>query len=175
MPDLPDVTVPGLDGMRSHLPDMTDVRARLPDMPDVRSHLPDFSLSDVRSKFQGVRSRIYDIDFKRPLTYIPILSDRLRSLHSHLSSKELPSGFEFASIAPNAVLSDLLDALHCSDLWTDLVNASPDVKEAEELLDRAATEIKLAIKRSLQGSRLIDYIDLPLRWRNNPYVTTGYR
>ena len=165
LPDLPDVAVPRLDGVRSHLPDM----------PDVRSRLPDFSLSDVRSKFEGVRSRICDIDFKRPLTYIPILSDRLRSLHSHLSSKELPSGFELGPLAPNTVLSDLLDAVHCSDLWTDLGNASSDVREAEELLDRASTEIKLAVKRSLQGSRLIDYVDLPDLWRNNPYVTRGYR
>jgi adiponectin receptor len=173
---LPDtLDVQRLNDVRSHLPDMTDMRSHLPDMPDVRSRLPDFTLSDVRSKFEDVRTRFYDLDFKRPLTYIPTLSNHLRSLHSHLSSMELPSGFEFTSLAPSAVLSDLLEALHCSDLFSDLVDASSDVREAEDMLERAAKDIARAVKRSLQGTRLIDYVDLPAPWQNNPHVIRGYR
>ena len=171
LPDIPDF--PRLNDVRSHFPDMPNVRSHLPEMPDVRSHLPDFTMSDVRSKFEDVRSRLYDLDFRRPLTYIPILSKHLHSLHSHLSSIELPSGFEFSSIAPSSVLSDFLETLHSSELLSDIVNA--DVKEAEDLLERAANEVARAVKRSLHGSRLIDYVDLPELWRNNPYVVKGYR
>lgn len=49
------------------------------------------------------------------------------------------------------------------------------VGEADVLVDLAAQEIRYAVRRSLAGSRLIQYHDLPQRWRNNPYVIRGYR
>ena len=177
--DLPDV--PGLTEMRSHLPDMPDVRSRLPEIPYVRSHLPDmpdvrFHFSDMRTKLDDVRSRFHDIDFKKPLNYIPTLSDRLRHLHSHLSSIERPSGLEIPSFTPSSVISDLLDAVLSSDALAELSSSTLVIQyEGEDLFERAAKEVAYAIKQSLDGVRLIKYSDLPHDWKNNPFVTQGYR
>ncbi|KAK2467879.1 hypothetical protein APHAL10511_000174 [Amanita phalloides] len=175
LPDMPDTT--SLTDLCSHLPDMPDVRLRLPDMshlPEVRSHLPD--LSDVRSKLDDVRSRIQDIDFHQPLSYIPTLSDRLKKLHSHLTSVEVPPGVSSPSLTPGTLISDLLDALLTSEFVIDLLNSSPDVIEGEkEFFEKATLQVAHAFKRSLRGVRLIRYSDLPHAWRNNPFVTHGYR
>jgi adiponectin receptor len=173
LPDMPDV--PGLNDVRSHLPDMPDVRSHFPDMPDMRSHLPDFDLSDMRSKLDDVRTRFYDLDFHKPLNYIPTLSNHLQNLHSHLSSMELPSGLGVSSLAPTSMLSDLLDALMSSDLVFDLLSATPDATKGEDIFERAAAEVAAAVKCSFEGVRLIKYSDLPHQWRNNPFVTQGYR
>jgi len=183
LPDMPDVAalndnmrshLPDMPDVRSHLPEIPDVRSHLPDMPDVRSHLPDFKLSDMRSKLDSVRTRISELDFHQPLNFIPILCDRLQSLHSHLSSMELHADFEISVPAPSNLLSDLLDTLRSSDIVSDLLNVSPDVC-AEDMLGRAAKEIAGAVKRSLHGARLIKYADLPEQWRHNPFVRQGYR
>lgn len=164
LPDLPDVT------------SLTDMCSHLPDIPDVRSHLPDMPhLSDVRSKLDGVYSRIQDIDFHQPLRYIPTLSYRLKKLHSHLTSVEVPPGVSSSSLTPGTLLSDLLDALLTSEIVTDLLNTAPDVIEGEEVLEKAAHQVANAIQRSLQGVRLIGYSDLPHPWKNNPFVIHGYR
>jgi adiponectin receptor len=177
LPDMPDVRshLPDMPDVRSHLPDMSDVRSRFPDMPDVRSHL-DFTLSDMRSKLDGVRTRFSDIDFNQPLNFIPTLRERLQSLHSHLSSMEFPSSssFEMGSLAPSSLLSDLLDTLLSSDILSDLLKTSQDVRP-EDMLGRAAKEVARAVKRSLHGARLIKYVDLPAQWRDNPFVRQGYR
>ena len=174
LPDLPDVT--SLTDMCSHLPDMPDVRSHLPDMPhlpEMRSHLP--HLSDVRSKLDDVYSRIQDIDFHQPLRYIPTLSHRLKKLHSHLTSVEVPPGVSSPSLTPGTLLSDLLDALLTSEIVTDLLNTAPDVIQGEEVLEKAAHQVANAIQRSLRGVRLIGYADLPHPWKNNPFVIQGYR
>jgi len=50
-----------------------------------------------------------------------------------------------------------------------------DVDEVEVLVELAAQEVRDAVRRSLDGTRLIQYYDLPHQWRNNPYVIRGYR
>ncbi|PIL35811.1 hypothetical protein GSI_01471 [Ganoderma sinense ZZ0214-1] len=133
---------------------------------------PDFNLSDVRSRLDDVRSRISDLDFNRPLNYVPTLSNRLQSLQEHLSSMELASSMYLSSFAPSATLSALLDKVLSSHLVADI---SSDLQRGEESLEQAALEIARAMKRSLNGSRLIQYVDLPEKWRNNPFVEGGYR
>ncbi|RDX47877.1 HlyIII-domain-containing protein [Lentinus brumalis] len=177
---LPDMLT--LDGVPSveefvsaHTPDLhnlPDMCSHLPDMPDVRSHLPDFKLPDVRSRLDDVRSRISDIDFNKPLSFVPTLSARLQSLQAHLSSTEFPSSVYLSSFAPSATLSTLLEKVMSSHLVADL---SSDLRSGEETLEKAAIEIARAMKRSLNGSRLIQYVDLPQKWRNNPFVKGGYR
>ncbi len=158
---MPDVTA--LPEMRSHLPDVSDV---------VRSHLPDFTLSDVRSRLDDVRSCISDLDFKTPLQYVPTLSNRLQSLQEHLSTMELASSMYLSSFAPSATLSTLLDKVLSSHLVADISSA---LQRGEESLEMAALDIARAMKRSLNGSRLIQYVDLPKQWRNNQFVQDGYR
>ena len=154
------------------VPNLPDVRSHLPDMPDVRSHLPDFKLPDVRSRLDDVRSCISDIDFNRPLSFVPTLSTRLQSLQAHLSSTDFPSSMYLSTFAPSATLSALLEKVMSSHLVADL---SSDLRSGEETLEKAALEIARAMKRSLNGSRLIQYVDLPEKWRNNPFVKGGYR
>ena len=43
------------------------------------------------------------------------------------------------------------------------------------MLEKAAVEVARAMRRSLNGSRLIHYVDLPEKWRNNRFVARGYR
>lgn len=176
LPDLHFESVPSMESfVKSHIPDVSalpDVRSHLPDMPDaVLSRLPDFDLSDMRSRLDDVRTRISDIDFHRPLSYIPTLSNHLQSLQAHLSTMELPHSF-CHPFAPSATLSGLLDKVLSSDLITEL---SSDIREGEDMLEKAAVEIARAVKQSLNGSRLIQYVDLPEKWRNNPFVEHGYR
>ncbi|KAI0645744.1 HlyIII-domain-containing protein [Trametes meyenii] len=177
---LPDFTlenVPSVETfVKTHMPDvpgLPDVRSHLPDMPDVfRSHLPDFALSDVRSRIDDVRIRISDIDFHKPLDYVPRLSSSLQSLQVHLSSMELSSRWCVAPCAPSPFLSELLDKVLSSRMVSEI---SSDFKSGEESLEKTALEIARAMKRSLNGSRLIQYVDLPEKWRNNPFVKGGYR
>jgi len=180
LPDLPDISK--FTEMRSHLPDMP----HLPDMAEMRSHLPEMPhlpdmdnvrshFSDMRLKLDDVRTRFHEFDFQKPLDYIPTLSNHLKNLHTHLSSMELPSGPPVPSLASSTVLSDLLDALLSSEIVTDILNSTPDVVEADALLERTACEVTDAIKRSLNGVHLIKYSDLPAPWRSNPFVTHGYR
>lgn len=168
LPELPDV--PSMPDVRAHFPDIPTVRSHL---SDVRSRLPSFDLSEMRSRLDDVRTRFHDIEFRKPSSYIPILSDRIRNLRSHLSSMELPSGLEFPSLA-NSLLSDLLDNLLSSDLLADTQLPSSDFSP-DDMIERAAKEVANAVTRSLEGVRLIKYADLPDKWRNNPFVVQGYR
>lgn len=168
--------IPSLEGfVNAHMPEvptLPGMRSHLPDVPDVRSHLPNFKLSDVRSRLDDVRHRISDIDFNSPLNFVPTLSDRLQALQAHLSTMEQVSSTYLASIAPNANLSTLLDTVLSSHLVSDITS---DIRSGEETLEKAALEIARAMKRSVNGSRLIQYVDLPEKWRNNHFVKGGYR
>jgi len=182
LPEMPDVPI--LNEMRSHLPDMAEMRSHIPSLPDtmaeMRSHMPNMNdvrshISDMRHKLDDVRTRFQlDFDFKQPFTYIPTLSDHLENLHSHLSSVEIPS---VPSFTPNTVISDLLESLLNSDVVKDILNSHPEevIAEGEDMLERAAHEVKMAIQRSLDGAHLIRYSELPKPWQNNPFVTHGYR
>ncbi|KAG5351385.1 hypothetical protein C0989_006716 [Termitomyces sp. Mn162] len=166
IPDLLDAS--GLNEVCIHLPEMP----HLLDIPDVRTRI-----SNMRHKFDDVRSRFIDLDFKKPLHYIPTLSSRLDNLHSHLASLALPSRFEIATLASSALVSDLLEALSSSELVTDILSASPKefVEETEDMIHKAANDVANAVKHSLQGVRLLQYSELPEQWQNNPFVTYGYR
>jgi len=55
------------------------------------------------------------------------------------------------------------------------LNLKSSEKIVEDMLEKATHEIKIAVQRSLNGSKLIHYVDLPKEWRNNPFVHRGYR
>ncbi|KAI0063502.1 HlyIII-domain-containing protein [Artomyces pyxidatus] len=163
----------------SHLPDLPDVpsfkevTARLPDMHDVRSHLPHLELPDMRSRLDEVRSRFSDMDIPRSEYYVPTLSQHLQSLHMHLASLQAPSSL-VPSFTPNHRLSEIVDKILSSDLVPDVLR-TPSLEQAEDKIGKAAIDVAMAIKRSLHGAELIKYVDLPEQWRNNHFVTHGYR
>lgn len=176
LPELHFESVPSVERfVKSHIPDLDDVRSHLPTMPEaVRSRLPDLAMQDVRSRIDDVRSRISDFDFHKPLEYIPTLSERLRSLQAHLSSTDIPHVFSesVSLLDPSAAVFDLIDKVLASDFVTEL---SSDIREGEDMFEKAASEVARAVRRSVNGARLIHYVDLPEQWRNNPFVTRGYR
>lgn len=170
----PDFHLPDMSPVKSHLPDLPDVpslsgmRSHLPDIPNVRPHMPALALSDITSLLEHVRLSFSDLDFSG---YLPTLSARLQSLHTHLRSFD-PRSTELPSIPGNSHISGIIDSILSSELITEL---SDDVIEAEAMIEGAARDIACAVKQSFQGSRLIKYVDLPPQWRNNPFVTRGYR
>ncbi|KAG0707089.1 hemolysin-III related-domain-containing protein [Suillus ampliporus] len=170
----PDLHLPDMSPVKSHLPELPDVPSlndvcsHLPDIPSVRPHMPALAPSDITSLLEHVCSRFSDFDFSG---YLPTLSARLQSLHAHLRSFD-PRSSEPTSLQGNSRISGLIDSILSSELITEL---SDDVTEAEAMIEVAARDISLAVKQSFQGSRLIKYVDLPPQWRNNPFVTGGYR
>ncbi|KAF9260739.1 HlyIII-domain-containing protein [Marasmius fiardii PR-910] len=188
LPDfvLPDITV---DNLRAHLPDLPSVTSKFPDLDFTKFDL-DFNDFDFRNKLDDVRTRLYEFDFRQHFEYIPTLSARLQTLQIHLSSFELPQ-FELASSGTlhslHVMLSDLVDNLLSSELVNDILSSAPEkglklkyglkesLREGEEMVEHFATEVAHAVQRSFAGMRLITYSDLPAEWKNNPFVTQGYR
>ncbi|KAF8199856.1 hypothetical protein K438DRAFT_1822649 [Mycena galopus ATCC 62051] len=141
---------------------------------DVRSHLPDLHLPDF----------VTSIDFSRPLSYVPTLSARLKSLHAHLAT-ELPafSDFEFRKPSFDFEFSrpsfdfefrkPSFDFAPSFDLTTPpVLREMFDVFRAD--LGRFPSAEDVLVRADF-GRRLINYSDLPIDWRNNPWVVTGYR
>ncbi|KAI5834883.1 HlyIII-domain-containing protein [Schizophyllum commune Tattone D] len=150
-----------------HLPD-------LPSLDDVRSHLPDSDDLSQRlySKFDDVRAALQDIDLSQPSSFLPTLPSRIQDLQAHLADIQRRAGIP----APIAVLYDLLDALRSSEVVATLIRMAEEEEErVEDMVDYATREVRKAVTRSLEGMRLIQYSDLPERWRSNPFVTHGYR
>ncbi|KAJ7141365.1 hemolysin-III related-domain-containing protein [Mycena epipterygia] len=193
---LPDIDLkahlPDID-FKSHLPDM-DFKSHLPDM-DFTSHLPDMDfLPDIDLKahlpdldLKSLVARWHDLDFSRPLSYVPTLSARLRGLHAHLADGGFsfsapsftPPSFDFPT--PPALATFLADvdaflaelprlpaafSLPCA--------VSVSARDLPDDADEADT-VARALALSANGTRLIAYADLPEAWRNNAFVVTGYR
>jgi adiponectin receptor len=157
---------------------------------ELRSHLPEFTLDSV-SVETYVSARLHDLsdssNLKRVTSHLPELpripraeqylcdlSDRLKSLHSHLSSFNSLSHMAFPSFPSIARLSELIDAIISSDRLPVMLRAR-SMSRSGDPLGRAATEVARAIERSVHGAKLITYGELPSEWRNNPFVTHGYR
>jgi len=180
LPDLP-FSEGSLDNfLKTHLPDFEDLVVDLPSLDVMRSSLPDmpFGLSDVRSTFDDVRSRFSDM---QPSDYIASLPDRLRSLHSHLSTIELPSTM---ALSPSTVFVDLIDSVLSSDIVQELFSqpAIDDDDEGSiagsdvlETVEKMAKDVANALKRSYEGVKLIHHVDIPEVWKSNPFVVCGYR
>lgn len=143
-------------------------------MDDIKSALPSLHMPDVQSRLQGVRSHLPEVqlDLHQPMKYLPTLSHHLQSLHTHLSSMKAMHGYSRPSFPSTRSVMILLDKL----LSSDLVHAVQHrVDERRNTFGKAANKLSVALKKSLDGSRLVTYVDLPLEWRNNPFVNRGYR
>ena len=154
---------------------------------ELRSHLPEFTL-DSASVETYVSARLHDLSdssnlklvtshlprIPRAEQYLYNLSDRLKSLHSHLSSFNALSHMAFPSFPSIAKLSELIDAILSSDRLPVMLRAR-SMSRSGDSLGRATTDVASAIERSVHGAKLITYGELPSEWRNNPFVTHGYR
>jgi adiponectin receptor len=159
---------------------------------ELRSHIPEFSLDPV-SVENYVSARLHELSdspnlkrmashlpelprIPRPEQYTRNLSNRLKSLHSHLSSFNALSHMAFPSFPSTAKLSELelIDTMISSARLPVMLRAR-SLSRTEDGLGRPAAEVARAIERSVHGAKLITYGDLPSGWRNNPFVTHGYR
>ncbi|KAH8992802.1 HlyIII-domain-containing protein [Lactarius hatsudake] len=157
---------------------------------ELRSHLPDFII-DSTSVESYVSSRLHDLSdvstlkrmtsrlpefprLPRPEQYLLTLSNHLKSLHSHLSSSDTLSHVAFPSFPSTAKLSELIDAMISSDRVPAVLRPR-SLSQTEDALGQATAEVARAVERSVHGAKLITYGDLPTEWRNNPFVTHGYR
>ncbi|KAL1744030.1 hemolysin-III related-domain-containing protein [Schizophyllum fasciatum] len=150
-----------------HLPD-------LPSLDDVRSRLPDSDDLSQRlyATLDDVRAALHEFDLSRPSSFLPTLPSRIHDLQAHLADMQRRAGIP----APSAVLYDLLDALRSSEVVATLIRMAEEEEErVEDMVDYATREVRKAVTRSLEGMRLIQYSDLPEKWRSNPFVTHGYR
>ncbi|KAG2045925.1 hypothetical protein BDR06DRAFT_985718 [Suillus hirtellus] len=94
------------------------------------------------------------------------LSD-ITSLLEHARSRSPDFGFSGYLLTPSA----RLQSFHAH-----LRSFNPRFNElSSAMIEVAAKEIARAVKQSFQGSQLIQYVDLPPKWRNNPFVLGGYR
>lgn len=155
---------------------------------ELRSHLPEFSLDPV-SVENYVSACLHDLSdspnlkrvtshlpelprIPRPEQYTRNLSSRLKSLHSHLSSSNALSHMAFPSFPSTTQLSELIDTMMSSDRLPVMLRAR-SLSRTEDAM--GSTEVARAIERSVHGAKLITYCDIPSEWRNNPFVTHGYR
>jgi adiponectin receptor len=76
------------------------------------------------------------------------------------------------SVTPLLLLNEMLDKTATSELYTNFKSSE---KAVEDILEKATHDAKVAVQRSLNGSKLIHYVDLPKDWRSNPFVHRGYR
>ncbi|KAL5507028.1 IZH3 [Sanghuangporus vaninii] len=182
LPDLPFDAQVLEELLHTHLHDLSyqslldELRAHLPDLP--RPHMPEFTLSDVQNRFQDVKTQIREmsssLDLSRPLDYLPVLSAHLNSLHARLSSVSTSSGsaYTLPSLPTTSTLSELLDRVLSSDLVPTVLHR---VDGNDSPLEKAAKEMSETLKKSLDGAKLVSYVDLPREWRSNPWVYHGYR
>ncbi|KAJ7495826.1 hypothetical protein B0H11DRAFT_873222 [Mycena galericulata] len=75
-----------LPDLGAHLPDM-DLKSHLPDM-DFIAHLPDMDLKSLMQRWA-------ELDFSRPLSYVPTLSARLSTLRAELAARRPSFEFDF--------------------------------------------------------------------------------
>jgi adiponectin receptor len=148
------------DGLRQLRAIRADVRARLPSYDASRdavlARLPGFDLPDLPELPELHVLERLSAALDAPGAYLPTLSEHLRSLQAHLASAsaELPGA---------AALDRVLASL----------SAAP--ADEDNLLERAAKELTRAAKASMHGAKLIAYTDLPHAWKNNHFVSSGYR
>ncbi|KAF7305954.1 hypothetical protein HMN09_00749800 [Mycena chlorophos] len=125
---------------------------------------------------RDIKAIVARIDLSTSLSYVPILSARLRGLHGHLTEAEVPFVFEFAQDGHAfdlPVLADVLESFQEDvDAFLGHSLSSTFSKLAPSDEDR---EVVRALEISQDGRRLLELDDLPQRWHNNPFILGGYR
>ncbi|KAJ7146995.1 hemolysin-III related-domain-containing protein [Mycena epipterygia] len=79
-----------------------------------------------------------------------------------------------AAAIPTAVFAHISRISLPARLQPLVPKRAVNVDEESRIL-YADPEVSSALKHSCAGHHLISYTDLPLAWRNNPFISTGYR
>ncbi|KAF8344084.1 hemolysin-III related-domain-containing protein [Cantharellus anzutake] len=166
------------------VPSGRSLRERLP-LPELHvrhklSKLGDFEMPAMPAlvpSMEEIKSRLKDMSPTGidPLSYVPRLKAHLQRLHIHFQEFPLtgPSAYTvpLPGLSPPKVLSDLL-----AELVGDTEEAiQEDIKVAQRAEVTMHEQVRTALEKSVDGCCLIQYKDLPDKWRNNEYVVSGYR
>lgn len=116
------------------------------------------------------------------ISYVPRLKEHLTSLQEHMQDLpfRVPPAFAHLQIGgdPAAVhavpktVTDLLADLLQEDT-EEAIQA--DMEKEKAVVESTHAEVARALEKSESGRRLIEYEDLPRKWRNNQHVRYGYR
>lgn len=156
------------------------------DFEKIHTHMPTMPTIPSIPSINSLRSRLSDLkpgmamamaNAKDPLSYVPRLKAHLASLHAHMqdlpftapstSTFPLPNG-----ILPPKIVTDILADLLEEDT-EEAIQA--DIQKEKEAVETMHGQILRALEKSNHGRRLINFDDLPMRWRNNEFVHRGYR
>lgn len=149
----------------------SDVASQLPDIPQL---LPQkIATTDATP---SPTSDSQEPDVHPHLDYVPKLSEHLRSLQSHLTSVDLPHSLaeSLAKMKPHTTVQELI-RFSLAPKFVDPTVDHSGLSGGDDELAEAEAEIARALEKSCNGSRLIEYSDLPEAWQGNPFVTGGYR
>jgi adiponectin receptor len=163
--------------VRTHFMDLRSLPTMLEWDADM---LPDLAstASSMKERLDFARSRFTEMDLPTPTGYMSRLSERLHSLHDHLSSMDIMPSLASSPMLESVLGSDKIRGFleETSTAVTEFIEETSNVvSEGEIMLERAALDIANAVKRSLDGTQLIHYVDLPDAWKSNPFITQGYR
>lgn len=75
-------------------------------------------------------------------------------------------------LTPLLLLDETFGGIIASELYTNLESSEIVL---ENMVEKAPHDVEIAVQRSLNGSKLIHFPDLPKEWRSNPFVYSGYR
>lgn len=153
--------------------DFEKVHVHMPAMPSIPS------MDSLRSRLSDLKPGMATAiaNAKDPLSYVPRLKSHLASLHEHMqglpfnvrstSTFPLPSG-----ISPPKIVTDILADLLQEDTEEAI---QEDIQKEKEAVETMHSQVLRALERSNHGRRLIEYDDLPMKWKNNEFVRHGYR
>ncbi|KAF7294676.1 IZH family channel protein [Mycena indigotica] len=196
--------LPDLDDLKSHLPDIDKLKSLISglDFSTPLSYVP--TLSQHLRHLHDHIADTFDFEFTRPHFDFefrrPKFDFELRKPSFEFSRPSFD--FEFTDLRFDlpilADLADVLDAFRADvdafladipqlpsfptslsfpSLPTSLSRASSSTVSSPlpESSDEEKSDIARALALSAHGRNLIGYDDLPVAWRNNPFVQGGYR
>ena len=82
----------------------------------------------------------------------------------------IPIMFLCLPYVTSLALDEMLDRITTSELYHNLKSS----ERAIEDMEKAIHDVRIVVQRSLNDSRIVQYVDLPSKWRHNPFVHHGY-
>ncbi|KAJ7878680.1 hemolysin-III related-domain-containing protein [Mycena leptocephala] len=141
---------------------------------------PEFK-EKLKSRLGDVKSLVSSLDFDSPLSYVPTLSAVCMPTSPPNSPASiavaavpsLPASISLPSL-PRASLS-AVSLLDHGFLGHSYAHGHEHGHAEGEVAEESGPTPADALRRADFGRKLIGYEDLPLEWRNNPWVVEGYR
>lgn len=157
---------------------------KLPDFADM-VHMPSRSMDALRARLSDLAPGSISVVGNNALGYVPRLKEHLASLQAHM--QDLPFRVPSTALSAFPHLPGGAGGIHppiptiVTDLLADLLEEDTeeaieaDIQKEKRDVQSAHVEIHRALEKSENGLKLIEFDDLPFKWRNNRWVRGGYR